>query len=84
MMAFITRPTLLSIYNKGGFGALRRYLSQKDNPLAVGPNDMIYLRAHSLPGQLRSSKARLPEMRADPQHNASQGRFYLNYWKTDY
>ena len=35
------------------------YLSQQHYPLAIGPDDMVHLRAHSLPGQLRSPQARL-------------------------
>lgn len=41
------------------------YLSQKDNPLAVRPDDVIHLRAHPLPGQLRGPKACLRETRID-------------------
>lgn len=33
------------------------YLSQKDDPLAIRPNYVIHLRAHSLPGQLGGPKA---------------------------
>ncbi len=39
------------------------YLSQKYHPLAIGPNDVIHLRTHSLPGQLRGPKTCLWETR---------------------
>lgn len=38
---------------------LRVHLCQKDDALAVWPDDMIHLRTNSLPCQLRSSKAGL-------------------------
>lgn len=38
-------------------------LSQQDNPLPIRPNDMVHLRANSLPGQLGGAQARLSRMR---------------------
>ena len=40
---------------------VRAYLSQQHYPLAIRPDDVVHLRAHSLPGQLRSPQARLQE-----------------------
>lgn len=37
------------------------YLSQQHYPLAIRPDDVVHLRAHSLPGQLRSPQARLQD-----------------------
>lgn len=39
-------------------------LRQQDNPLPVGPDDMVHLGAHSLPGQLGGAQARLWRVRA--------------------
>lgn len=35
------------------------YLSQQHYPLAIRPDDVVHLRTHPLPGQLRSPQARL-------------------------
>lgn len=44
------------------------YLSQQHYPLAVGPDDVVHLRAHSLPGQLGSPQACLKN-----EHNIISG-----------
>lgn len=54
-------------------------LSQQDNPLPIRPDDVVHLRAHSLPGQLGGAQARLADENInricvlfDPKH--SDGR----------
>lgn len=37
------------------------YLCQEDDALAIGPDDMVHLRTHALPCQLRSAQAGLKE-----------------------
>lgn len=41
---------------------LDSYLSQEDHPLAIRPDDVIHLRAHSLPGQFRGPQTGLCEI----------------------
>lgn len=48
------------------------YLSQQHYPLAIRPDDMVHLRAHSLPGQLRSPQARLQD-----EHNIISGHLLV-------
>lgn len=38
---------------------LRVYLCKHHHPLPVRPDDVVHLRAHPLPGQLRAAKTRL-------------------------
>lgn len=53
-------PTVLTtLFGCTARTLLRVHLCQKDDALAVWPDDMIHLRTNSLPRQLRSSKAGL-------------------------
>lgn len=68
MLAAVEKECIL----KTLFVQAGNHLGQQNDPLSVGPNDVVDLRAHPLPGELRAAQARLGTRTRDARSSARE------------